>query len=337
METQTVYVTKHTLSTLFEKTLKLLKPTWKPSLIICAVLYVPIAVATAFFMQSYIGFMIDLVNMAEGLDGAPLALLGRMLPFLGFVLLYALLAGIVETFASGVLSRNAFRSATGEAPGWKELMLETLRGKLGSLVAFFFLQGLIGVGVVLVFAVLISLAVVVGTIAKMVVLSVLLTILFYLALILALVAMQYVFQFGPAIIVNEDSGPGAAIARSFSLLKGEFFRVVGISILFGMALSLALSMVTMPLQFASLAPFYAKFLQAAMNGASSDTSSILLEMADAFKGFGFLYGLLIAVQSILSGMVHPLFTTLFYLDLRVRKGELADAATFSDLSGQGRA
>lgn len=334
MEKQTVYITRHNLSEIFEKTLKLLKPTWKPSLIVCAILYVPVAAATAFFIQSYLGFCLDLIKTADSLAENPMAILGTFLPFMGFGFVYGLVAGIVSMFAEGVVSRNAFRCASGETPGWKDLILEVLRGKLGSLIAFLFLQGLVIAGVATVFCVVLVLVVLLATVGKLVALAILLGVLLYLGMIFVLIGIQYVFQLGPSILVNEDIGPGRALGKCFSLVKGEFFRVFGISILFGMALSLALSMVTMPLQFASLAPFYGKLLESAMNGSGGDPSEILMEMSEAFKGFGVLYGVLVAVQSVLSGMVQPLFGTLLYIDLRVRKNELPDAASFSDLSGQ---
>ncbi len=332
MGKDTSYITRYTLSSLFEKSLKLLKPTWKNSLIAGAIVYVPVAAISAFFFQGYFSILIDIMKFSNADSPELGAFFLKTIPFFAFILVYSAIVGIAGSYATAVVSRNAFRCASGETPSWKELMGEVFNGKFGKLVVFLLLESLIITGAIVVFTLLITLGIVLASLGKLVALMVFIVIIAYIGLIFTAIAAQMIFQFGPAIIANEDVSGGAAIGKCFRLVKGQFWRVVGIGLLFSMALSFALSMVTMPLQFASIAPIYVKIIESAMSGAQADSTELLLEMSEAFKSMGFLMGLLFAVQYLVTNIIQPIFITLFYVDLRVRKGELADAAEFSDLS-----
>jgi hypothetical protein len=343
MEKHTVYITKHTLSPLFEKTLKLLKPTWKASLLSNLILFIPLSIVTIFYMQNflriYFDFLPNVLNNAssgETIDNMAM-LTGQMLPLMGFSLVYSLISGIIGTFAFGVVSRNAFSCASGETPRWKDLMLETLRGKLGSLVVFYILQTLIMISLSIVIAVPIGILIGLVGVSKSAVAAVLLIMLLYLVLIVALLCLSNILQFGPSIIANEDISGNRAIVKCFALAKGEFLRILGISTLFSLAFSFALSLILTPFMFIAFVPFYMKLFQSISNGAENDSSAMIQMMRDSFLSSGPLFGIIFAINSIVSYMISPLFTTLFYIDLRVRKGELADAAQFADISGQGQA
>jgi hypothetical protein len=343
MEKNTVYITKHTLSPLFEKTLKLLKPTWKASLLSNLILFIPLSIVSIFYMQNfmriYFDFLQNFFNNAssgETMDNMSMVF-GQMLPLMGFSMVYSLISGIIGTFAFGVVSRNAFCCASGETPHWKDLMLETLRNKLGSLVVFFILQTLIMIGLSMVIAVPVGILIGLVSVSKAAVAVVLLIVLLYFVLIVAFLCLSNILQFGPSIIANEDISGSRAIVKCFALAKGEFFRILGISILFSLAFSFALSLILTPFMFIAFIPFYTKLFQSVSNGAESDPSAMLKMMRDSFLSSGPLFGIVFAINYIASYTISPLFTTLFYIDLRVRKGEIADAAQFADLSGQGQA
>jgi hypothetical protein len=342
MEKQTIYITKYTLSPLFEKTIKLLKPTWKASLVSCAIVFVPLAVLSGFFIQYFFSAYFTILGQIIGLtkesaSADPWKMLAPLIPMLGLAFGFSFISGIARVFVQGIVSRNAFRSASGESIGWKALMLETLRAKFGSLVVFYILESLILIGGLLILAMVATGIIVLLVVIKAYVAAILLGILFYLLLFFAFFCIAYVFQFGPSVVVNEEIGGGEAIARCFKLIKGDFFRVLGISLLFGIALSLAINLVISPFEFAALIPFYVKIFQMSSAISDSGAAEMLQLMRDAFSGTGFLFGILSGLELILSGMINPLFSTLFYVDLRVRKGELPDAAEFADIAGQGQA
>lgn len=342
MEKQTIYITKYTLSPLFEKTIKLIKPTWKASLVSCAIVFLPLAVISGFFFQyffsAYFSILEQIVGLSsEGSSADPWRILAPLIPMVGLALGFGLISGILRTFMQGVVSRNAFRSASGESLGWKALMLETMQTQFGSLVVFYILESLILAGGLLVLSIIATGIIVLLVMVKAYIAAVLLGILFYFGLLFAIFCFAYIFQFGPAAIVNEDIGGGKAIARCFKLVKGEFFRILGISILFGLALSLAVNLVLSPFEFAAIIPFYMKVFQMAADSSSGNAAEIFRTMREAFSGTGYLIGLLSGLELILTGMINPLFATLFYVDLRVRKGELPDAAAFSDIASQGQA
>jgi hypothetical protein len=113
-------------------------------------------------------------------------------------------------------------------------------------------------------------------------------------------------------------------------VKGNVFRVLGISILFYVGLSFAVSLMTMPLQFASIAPLYAQLIQSMLSGSGG--SDFLGEYMNAVRTMAIPMALAMAVSSVISGIVQPLFQTLLCVDLKVRAGELPDAAEFSDLA-----
>jgi hypothetical protein len=159
------------------------------------------------------------------------------------------LAGAAATWLSSILLSGMLTVVVGRAVFGTNITIgeawRRLRPRLWALVGFTVLQVvatavLIGVAVLIVAGV----AVAAGGVAAAVT-----GIPLALALIAGLVYLVTVLSFAPAIIVLERLGIIPAISRSFKLVRNDFWRVLGIRLLGGVAAAVVAGAVAVPFSF----------------------------------------------------------------------------------------
>ncbi len=329
MKKQTVYVTRHDLSSLFEKSLTLIGPTWKTSLPAVAIIYAPIAALTALFLVyyfQYLGSMGDLANAEQPAD-----FLVKSLGFMGITFLYSAVSSIGGSIAECLVSRNAFMAATGEKASWTKLMREIALGKFGKIFLLNLLQGLVFTGLVVALVVVVSVGfVLIALKGPAAVIGGIIMVIGCLVGYLALFMARYLLTMTFPVLANEELGAGGAFARTFRLLKGNAWRVFGVSILFTIALSFGVSLACTPLAIAVIIPFIAN-MQDFVGSFSGEVEQAYQAMADIGRMVLLPLTVIIAVGGVITYCIAPLFRTLLYVDLRVRSGDLPDTAQFSEL------
>lgn len=330
MAKETVYMTKHTLSSLFDGSFKLLKPTWKHSLIPSLIFYLPISVVTGFFLSEYFRSISAISSMASESTTDPWGFLRRLGGLFAVMPLYAIVSVACGALLSGNNARIAYKAIASEPISWRAVLSETLKRHFGRIVLFELLSGALIFAVILVYTAIVVGLVVLFVVLKFTPMAIVLGVLAYIGLFLVVYVAMAICQLGLPAIVNEDLGASAALKACFRLIRGNLVRMSFNAAIFAIAVSLLLSVVTMPVQIVGMLPMFASLISQTMNGSldSSNTEALMLQMG---QGMGIGMAFITEVVGALSIMIMPLFQTLCYIDLKVRHEELPDAAAFTKL------
>jgi|GEM_PF-2706423 hypothetical protein len=324
-KTETVFITRYDLSSLFEKSLKLLGPVLKPTILPGLAVFIPVGVIVLAFFRVVFASAQALSSAETASD--VLAWSGSMI---GLALLLGLVGGLGGAAVMMIASRATFRAATKDPAGTADLLRESLRGKVGRLILFILLVGAASLGLTLAVAAIMALiGIVIASLGDGAASAaiVLMTALGILLVYPALFILNYILALGFPILANEDTSAAGAFTRCFKLSKGRLLRVAGSSFLFALALSTVLGIASTPLFLATFIPFIVQAASISGSQAATDVA-----MASLMSAVAWPYAFLVLAYGLGQAIVNPIFTTLLYVDLRVRSGELPDAAEFSDLS-----
>ena len=247
---------------------------------------------------------------------------------LAIILLSTLIPGVLSLVAAalvqGILMLEIQRATLGEKLKLKQLWRRA-RGRLGALVGWMFLLTaalLVGIAVLVL---LIVLLVTLGTVG--VALAVVVGIFGGGALLVAAVWIGTKVSLVPSVLMGERLSLKDAVSRSWSLVGGYFWRTFGIQLLVATILSVAMQVVSVPIQL--IAPM-AVFL-VDPNGTMGPVTVVIL-------GVIYLLSILvILVVSSITLVVQSAATGLIYIDLRMRKEGLdLDLARFVEEQSTGQ-
>ncbi|MDO5629518.1 MAG: hypothetical protein Q4G43_14485 [Mobilicoccus sp.] len=221
------------------------------------------------------------------------------------------LAGLTTVVLSGFLIVPIAEAALGRRLSAKESW-DRFKGRLLSLIGFSILTGLLYVlmmvpVIALVIAAVISPETFGGGLAAFgwVFLLGALTVVGYLVL-------STYLALGPAALVLERLGPIAAIRRSFSLVRGSFWRILGLLVLVGFMTMIALGTLMLPVML--VVGFLAAAAATGGAGAAAGTAGFVAAAVGA--GFAVLINTLILP-------FYAAVYALLYLDRRFRTEALA--------------
>lgn len=319
MENDT-FLKEYSFSDLFDGTFKMLKFTWKNTLIISGICFVPLSLAGILLMGSYSKEWIKLMEAGMSYDSAEVInTLGTFAGAMGFGILIGIAAFLAALFVRACVVLNTFRAAHGETITLKDLTMTVLKEKLGKLVGQSILLGLI------IFGAMIGGMIAVGIVGFVFTLinrglGIFMIAMGVIAFSCLLIWLTISFSFIQEEVIYADTPVTASFKKSFFLVKGNWWRVFGILIVFGIALSFALSIITTPLTMSVLLPIYADMLERFIDGGSmSDFYSSLFSVYSKAQIPLFISSL---VTYIVTYLFSPVFTSLFYIDLKIRKKEI---------------
>ncbi|CAG7844827.1 hypothetical protein USB125703_01074 [Pseudoclavibacter triregionum] len=219
-------------------------------------------------------------------------------------------ASLGDAVMQGVLAHVVARGALGERVGVAETWRVALRRAL-PLVAYSLLASTalaLGVGVVVLVAVLPG-ALLGGGFG---IAGILLGLLLGLALAAAVAFLGVKLCVAPTAIVLEGLGPAAAMARSWRLTRGSFWRALGAILAVRTASSTASGTVSGGLQMVVL---FALAIVAPLGVAASGQEGLMTGIALSLLGSVFVASLLVqAILLVITGGTLPII----YLDLRMR-------------------
>ena len=127
------------------------------------------------------------------------------------------------------------------------------------------------------------------------------------------------WSLGAQAIVSERHGPMNALYRSKGIVSGNWWRVVGILLLFGFFVQFALSLITTPIYGFSLFP--ALMGLAKMHPDSENFKRSFDSLLPLLSSMAWILGFLIALSTALGTLLRSVYKTLLYYDLRARHGE----------------
>ncbi len=217
-----------------------------------------------------------------------------------------LLMTVITAVLQGVVVTEVARGTLGEKLRLRGIWRH-VRPRIGALIGWALLLSLVVGLVVGVFALIVF---GLGTLGGAAIgFAIFLGIIGVLGLVVAFYWISTKLAFVPSAIVLERMRIRAAIARSWSLTRGYFWRTLGITLLVATMLGIASQLVGLPAQF--LLPLVAGLI--APNGADQ-TGTIVAVVA-----IGVLTIVLLAVVTGISLVVQGATASLLYLDLRMRK------------------
>lgn len=317
---RTEFIGRYTLSDLFDRTFKMIARTWRTSLSYALVFYIPLSILMALSISHLFGTISDLVHLHLPEESAASAVLFRMAPSFGWILLLSLVATLGQTFVNLAVGHNVAVAAGGLAPPPAGYACITWKRSFWPVV----LQGLIKIAAI--FAVLVA-AIILGGIGALLSLlsrhsGTIMAIVFvvaYLAAAVAILALSIHLFFGAQSVVFDRYTAYDGLVHSARLVKGGFWRVLGILLLMSMMFSFAMGLITTPIITLSLIPALSQVMSFALDSTGADAS---LRIMDALRGMSGGIGVAMAIQGIAATLFYPVFFGLFYIDLKMRNGEL---------------
>jgi hypothetical protein len=325
MENQINYLQKYSLADIFDKTIKMMKHTWKDSLFLSAIGFIPYAIALGVAMFFYIDALIKILTsrefMSQGGANFQWQALTPLFISLGLIFLAVIVYSIAAILISGYLSLKTYKKAHGQEVSLKENLLYILKNKFGKLILLELLFMAIFIGLYLAFFIAIFILALVSLVIMQsnslyLAFVILLTIILFAVSIWLSIALSFATQ----ALVIDDTKVTQALVKSFNLVKGNWWRVLGYNLLLGIVISFGISLVTSPVLIAFLLPIYIRIFESMMQKGTFD-----FDMASIMEALRMIYlplTIISFLQAIGYMLITPVFKTLFYIDLKFRKGEL---------------
>ncbi len=303
-----------TLGDIFDRLFTLIAKTWLRNLIIASVILIIPVLIMAFSMNGFLSGIAGMANERNYGDefATPgfVEVLGHLAVF-AFGLLVFLFAAAAARLGVTIVS---CAEMAGEPMDWRDALGRSFGIRYARVLGTYILTALaigalIGVPYILIFVAIAVRSIALGLVAG----------LFLLGLGCLAVYVGIRWSFLVPAVAWEDLGVMASFRRSWSLVKDNWWRVLGIMLLMGIITSVAVSLV--------LAPFYVAAFLSFFSGIFSHLRGFQSEPADprmfleGLRSFGFGIGILSGVSSILQLLVSPLYVVVLYFDLRARKGE----------------
>jgi hypothetical protein len=290
------------------------RPTFGVALLVEGVIFVVSLLligGTDIFVLTRIGSASDQDQPAIAAGSVAIALIAASVPLLLSI------AG--SAFLQGIIVLEVSRATLGEKQTLGRLYTRG-KGRFWALIGYTLLLAL---AVVVVVGVIVGLIVLfVATLGTAgIVLAVLLGILGFLALVVAFFWLGTKLSMLPSALMLERLTIRAAIARSWSLTNGYFWRTLGIQLLVSAIVSVAQQVVTTPLSI--VVGIFVPLIDP--NGQMSGTTVAVIAV------FGVLSLVLVVVFAAITAVISTSTTALIYLDLRMRKEGLdLDLARFAE-------
>ncbi len=318
---KTPFLARQGLSDLLDNSFKMMKHTWKTSLFLSLVCLLPLSALTGWGTARFLGGLAGLI----GAGGEPdLSFFLGYLRLLLAVLGASLLLGLAAVFVHAAVGAHVAAVASGRSlEPWEAAGLAGRRFFLPSLLQNLVRQALVGGSFVILFSVaglLGALAAsgrpflaagIIGA-AAAVVLGAALSI--WLSVLL---------HFGPQAVVFDEEGVFGSLQASARLVRGSWWRLLGISLVVSIVMSFAVGLATLPFTGVAMLPLVSRMVNLALGDSFE-----LADLAEVFRRS--VVGIAVGtagstfLQAALGAFFLPAFYGLFFIDLKVRKGELPE-------------
>jgi hypothetical protein len=140
-----------------------------------------------------------------------------------------------------------------------------------------------------------------------------------IALVLFMIYLMFLWYFAPVNIIYEFQGVLKAFSRSAFLVKGNWWKTFGTIFLISIVIGFASAIISTPITFLFEWDFISQFFKVITE--QPDMASNPELMLKIMKSFGFTYGLIIAISSIIQSLVYPLFYVVLYFNLKITKND----------------
>jgi len=315
---RTAFIGRYTLSDLFDRTFKMMSRTGRTSLIYSLSLYVPLAVLFAISISRLFATISDLAHLHLA-DESARALILHFAPATVWILILSLLGWAGQTFVNLAVTHHVATVASGSAPPpatyallvWKRSFRKVLVQQLittAAIIVVVIAGGIVGlVGVLLCLLSKDS-----GTLIAVVL------VVDYFATIAGIGILSTYLIFSTQLVVFDHETAVGGLLHSGRIVRGSFWRVLGITLLISLMFSFSINLITTPVVTVSFLPSLSGLIQLA--GGDSDATAAYA-ILDSLRGLGTGIAIAIVIQGVASSFFLPVFFALFCVDLKARKGE----------------
>ena len=307
------------LGDLFDRLFKLIGKTWLRNLTIAVIILGPAGLIMG--ASADMGFS-QLANLLESRDHVDSFSSSELSTLLGFALWFGigltlmLIGSVITTVAVTIIG---CAEMSGETLSWQEALSRTFHIRVLKVFGQYLLEGALLSAIVVIPYMLLIIGIAVDSVA----LGFVGGLLIFAALLVA-VYLGISFAFTVPAISWEDADVIESFRRSWSLVRGNWWRTFGILLLMGIMVSFAASIMMTPLYLIFLWDFFKAYFEAFSALADGENDpTILITM---IKSLGFGVGILSAISSIIQLIITPLYVVIMYFDLRARKGEFSQSS-----------
>ena len=296
---------------LLDGTFNLMSRTWMTSLILGGVLFIPSAFLFGWAYGAFFDAFKSIGKVSENPTGFLMAL---GLAYL-WIFLAALAQGLFMLFVRACVTEHSARVVRGEPADTFSIARHVITTRYLPLLGQRVIQSII-LAITFSAAILITSVVVAVMIAlKLEVLGILLGVILGLGGICLVVWLAVRYMVTLESMVVDGSGIDQAFDQSMSLVKHRWWRVFGYTLLFGLMVSFAASLVGTPIVFFSTIRSFMKVLEEMVKEPSGSQAfnQVFLQI---FAGLGRRLGILQYIEGLMAAFVVPVFMTLLFFQLK---------------------
>lgn len=299
---------------LLDRTFHIMSRTWLTALVLGCILFAPTSYLTGWAYGRLFEVFGKVGGMAEDNPMFLLATLGKAY----FWLVIGILSqGLVQLLVRACVTDHAARAARGEVAASTRVISHVVRKKFGRLIGQRLLQLTILSITFGAAAMAAGAAVGLAVALDATLLAVLLGGLLGCAGLALTIWLSVRFSVTLESLVIDGAKVEESFDRSTSVVQGNWWRVFGCTLLFGLMVSFASSLVATPIVLFSGLRKYAQFIEELLRGTSGTGGDSTFHLR-LLAGMGREMGLFQYVSSLLEALVAPVFMTLLFLELKKR-------------------
>ena len=303
---------KGTFADLLDGTFNLISRTWMTSLILGGVLFIP---AAYLFGWAYGTFMEVFKGIAEMGRQDPTSMLETLGRAYIWIFLAALVQGVLFLYVRACVTEHTARAVLGEQANTVTVALHVITQTYLKLLGQRIIQIVI-LSITFGAAVLIT-SVAAGILAALnrIGLAILASCILGLAGlgVVIWIAVRYTVTLESMVV--DGTGIDQSFDHSMALVRGKWWRVFGYTLLFGLMVSFASSLIGTPVVFFSTIRQFMHALESLLRAPSGPRSMNALFM-QLLAGLGRRLGIFEYIQNLIAGFVTPVFMTLLFLELQ---------------------
>jgi len=318
---KTPFLTRQGLNDLLDNSFKMMAHTWKTSLLLSLVFFLPLSALAGWGTARFLGGLAGQLGAA----GEPgLAFFLGYLRLLAAILGASLLLALAGVFVHAAVGAHVAAVACGRSlEPWEAAGLAGRRFFLPSLLQGLVRQALAGGALMVLFSAAVALGAMAATGRTFLAAGIAGAAAAVLLGAALAVWLSVLLHFGPQAVVFDGEGVFGSLQASSRLVRGSWWRLLGISLVVSIVMSFALGLLTLPFTGVAMLPLVSRMVSLALedNFQLADLAEVFRRSVTAIAvgtaGSSFL-------QAALGAFFLPAFYGLFYVDLKVRKGELPE-------------
>jgi hypothetical protein len=319
---------------LLDGTFSLMSRTWMTSLILGGILFIPSAFVLGW---AYGAFFDSFKNIGEMTED-PTSMLATLGIAYLWIFVAALVQGLLFLFVRACVTEHSARAVRGEPADTFSVARHVISKRylplLGQRVIQMLILSITFSGAVLITSVVVAILIAI----KLEVLGILLGVIIGLAGLGVVIWLTVRYMVTLESMVVDGSGIDQAFDQSMSLVKHRWWRVFGYTLLFGLMVSFAASLIGTPIVFFSTIRPFMRALEEMLKepSGSQGFNHVFFQL---FTGLGRRLGILQYIESLMISFVTPVFMTLLFFELKKPREPVPqpEAAASDGPSGEAQA